>query len=150
MIKLTSEELRYMSLFELVTGVPARDCVIDDVSRNLVTFIVEKGRVGEAVGKGGANIRRLRAMIGKEVEVVAFSNDPEEIVKNALAPASVQAVKFVEKNGKKIAVVFIDFENRGKAIGRKGGRLRNAKKIAKRHCGVDDIVFGSESYSEMR
>ncbi|MEM1689655.1 MAG: NusA-like transcription termination signal-binding factor [Candidatus Hadarchaeales archaeon] len=141
MIKLTSEELKYMGLFERITGAAAKDCVIDDVSQSLVTFVVDRDKISEAIGKRGSKIKLLGKMLGKDVEVVAFSEDQVEMVKNALAPAKVQEVQIVEKNGKTIAIVYIDLENRNKAVGKGGRRIRNAKKIVRRHCGIEDIVI---------
>jgi len=144
MIKLTSEELKYMGLFERITGAAAKDCVIDDVSQSIVTFVVDKHKISEAIGKRGSKIKLLGKMLGKDVEVVAFSEDQVEMVKNALAPAKVQEVQIVEKNGKTIAIVYIDLENRNKAVGKGGRRIRNAKKIVRRHCGIEDIVISHE------
>ncbi|MEM2250807.1 MAG: NusA-like transcription termination signal-binding factor [Candidatus Hadarchaeales archaeon] len=144
MIKLTSEELKYMGLFERITGAAAKDCVIDDVSQSLVTFVVDRDKISEAIGKRGSKIKLLGKMLGKDVEVVAFSEDQVEMVKNALAPAKVQEVQIVEKNGKTIAIVYIDLENRNKAVGKGGRRIRNAKKIVRRHCGIEDIVISHE------
>jgi len=141
MIKLTTEEIRYMGLFEQVTNVPAKDCVIDDVSKSLVTFVIDADKLGRAIGRQGSNIKALSKMIGKDVEVVAFSEDCLQLVKNALAPAVVENVEIVERNGRKIAVVTMDFENRRRAIGKGGRRIRNAKKIVWRHHGIEDIVF---------
>ena len=52
-IKLTSDELRLMSLFQNVTGAVARDCIVDN-RMDRVIFVVNKGQMGLAIGKGGA------------------------------------------------------------------------------------------------
>lgn len=148
MIKLTSEELKYMGLFERITGAAAKDCVVDDISQSLVTFVVDRSKISEVIGRRGAKIRLLGKMLGKDVEVVAFSEDRIEMVKNALSPAIVQEVQILEKNGKTIAMVFMDLENRNKAVGRGGRRIRNAKKIVRRHCGIEDIVIMPEKPRE--
>jgi len=52
-IKLTSDQLRLMSLFQNVTGATARDC-IEDEKQNRVIFVVNSGKMGLAIGKGGS------------------------------------------------------------------------------------------------
>ena len=141
MIKLTTEEIRYIGLFEQITKVRARDCVIDEISKSLVTFVVDENKMGMAVGMGGSNVRRLKKIIGKDVDLVAFSEDPLQLAKNALAPAVAEKVEVVEKNGKKVIVVTMDYQNRKLAIGKGGRRIRNARKIVQRHHGIEDIVF---------
>jgi N utilization substance protein A len=56
-VRLTEEEMRYMSLFERMTEAVLRDCVERDET---VVFVVESGEMGKAIGKGGANIDRVR------------------------------------------------------------------------------------------
>ena len=43
-IKLTTEQMRMMSLFQNVTGATARDC-IDDEKQDRVIFVVNTGRI---------------------------------------------------------------------------------------------------------
>ena len=47
-IKLTSDELRLMSLFQNVTAAVARDCIVDE-KMDRVIFIVNKGQMGLAI-----------------------------------------------------------------------------------------------------
>jgi len=48
-ITLSQEEMSYIALAEDVTNAPIVDCV---EMENRVTFIVEKGKLGKAIGKG--------------------------------------------------------------------------------------------------
>ena len=57
-IKLTSDELRLMSLFQSVTSATARDCIVDE-KMDRVIFVVNKGQMGLAIGKGGSTIKQL-------------------------------------------------------------------------------------------
>ena len=52
-IKLTSDELRLMSLFQSITSATARDCIMDERMERVI-FVVNKGHMGLAIGKGGA------------------------------------------------------------------------------------------------
>lgn len=64
-IKLTSNELRLMSLFQSVTSVTARDCVVDD-KMDRVIFIISKNQMGLAIGKGGMQLNNYKMLsLGK-------------------------------------------------------------------------------------
>ena len=57
-IKLTTDQIKLMSLFQNVTGATARDC-IEDEKLDRVIFIVNQGKMGLAIGKGGTTNKRL-------------------------------------------------------------------------------------------
>ncbi|MGZ4923051.1 MAG: NusA-like transcription termination signal-binding factor, partial [Halobacteriota archaeon] len=103
-VKLTTEGIRYIALFESLTQAVARDCYIDD-ENDRVIFVVKKGDMGLAIGKNGNNINRVKRSIGKHIEIVEFSDDVEEFIANALQPVSVKKVQVVTKESKKLAYV---------------------------------------------
>lgn len=138
-VKLTSEELNYIALFEGVTGARVKDCTIEE-DGSLVTFVVNEGDIGMAIGKSGSNVKRVRNMIGRGVGVVEYSEDPVKFLKNALAPAKVKSVKISEQEGKRVATVVVDIADRGLVLGRKRRKLSNAKKLAQRHHQIHDIL----------
>ena len=139
-IKLGADEMRCIALFEGLTGARVQDCVIDE-DGNKLTFVVRKGDIGLAVGKGGNKIRRVRRVMGKSIEVIEHSTDPIEFVRNALMPARVKGVNIVERDGKKIAMVNVEERDRGVAVGRRGKKIKCAKKLVFRHHGIRDISF---------
>ena len=67
-IKLTTDQIKLMSLFQNVTGATARDC-IEDEKQDRVIFVVNQGKMGLAIGKGGATIRNLQNVVKKNVEL---------------------------------------------------------------------------------
>ncbi len=137
-IRLTEEEMRYMSLFERMTDAVVRDCVERD---DTVVFVVDAGEMGKAIGKGGANIDRVRRSLDKEVEVVEFSENEADFVANAFQPAAIDGVEVVEEDGGKVAYVDVDDSDKGLAIGKDGENIAKAKKLARRHYEFDDIVL---------
>jgi N utilization substance protein A len=140
MIRLTADEIRHIGLFESLTGTEVKDCVIDE-SGELVTFLVKERQLGKAIGRNGNRIRRIQRILGKNIEVVEFSDNPEQFVRNVLAPAKPDRVEIVERSEGRVAVVYIDFHNRKLAIGKKGRKIQNAKKLAFRHHKISNIVF---------
>ena len=137
-IKLGADEMRYIALFEGLTGAKVHDCIIHENGAKL-TFVVKVGDIGLAIGKGGNKIRRVKQMIGKSIEIVEHSTDLVEFVKNVLAPAKVRRVNIVEREGKKIALVDVEKQDRGIAVGRGGKKIQCAKKLVLRHHGIQDI-----------
>ncbi len=137
-IKLSADEMRYIALFEGLTGARVHDCIIHENGARL-TFVVKMGDIGFVIGKGGNKIKRTKRIIGKSVEVVEYSADPAKFVKNILMPAKVRGVNIVEREGKKIALIDIEEQDRGIAIGRGGRKIQCAKKLALRHHGIQDL-----------
>jgi len=140
-IKLGADEIRYIALFEGLTGAKVHDCIIYENEAKL-TFVVKAGDIGLAIGKGGNKIQRVKQVIGKSIEIVEHSTNPVEFVKNVLAPARVRGVNIVEREGKKIALIDVEKQDRGIAVGRGGKKIQCAKKLVLRHHGIQDISFG--------
>jgi N utilization substance protein A len=137
-LRLTEEEMRYMSLFERMTDAVVRDCIEHDET---VVFVVGSGEMGKAIGKGGANIDRVRRSIDKDVEVVEFSDNEAEFVANAFQPAAIEGVEVTEEDGGKVAYVEVEDSDKGLAIGKGGENIAKAKKLARRHYSFDDVVL---------
>jgi len=139
-VKLTTEGIRYIALFESLTRAVARDCYIDD-ENDRVIFVVKKGDMGLAIGKNGNNINKVKRSIGKHIEIVEFSDDVEEFIANALQPVSVKKVQVVTKESKKLAYVEVTSKDRGIAIGKNGRNIQKAKVLAQRHFGLEDVII---------
>jgi N utilization substance protein A len=138
-IRLTSDEMRYIALFESVTGAGVKDCVIGD---GCLIFVVKPGDAGVAIGRGGSHIRVLRRMLGVNVEVVEYAEDLVDFVKNSFAPARVRQVRVVERgDGERFVVVSVKPSDKGVAIGRNGRKAERNRLLVRRYFGVDDVVI---------
>ncbi|AHC51067.1 transcription elongation factor NusA [Sulfolobus acidocaldarius SUSAZ] len=138
-IKLTSEELKYMSLFQDITGVTARDCIIDD-RNNRVILLINPESMGVAIGKNGLNVRKLEKLINKSVEIVGYQENLEDLVKNLMSPARVKTIKVVQSNSKKTVYITVEPQDKGIAIGKNGRNVERAKLILKRYLDIDSVV----------
>ncbi|MPZ04879.1 MAG: NusA-like transcription termination signal-binding factor [Nitrososphaeraceae archaeon] len=144
-IKLTSDELRLMSLFQSITSVTARDCVVDD-KMDRVIFIVNKGQMGLAIGKGGMTIRQLQNVVAKKVELVEYSDDAIDFVRNILNPQMVNDVKITQRtDGSKQAVVLVDAKRKGVVVGKEGRNAEKARLLAKRYFRISNVLITSAS-----
>lgn len=138
-IKFTTKEMRYISLFESVTGANVKDCIVDDEQSRIV-FVVKQGEVGMAIGRGGRNIHTLEKMTGKKHEIIEYSEEPAQFIRNALKPAVVKEVRITERpNGKTIAVVAVSPGDKGVAIGKNGRNAERLRLLAKRYFQIQNV-----------
>jgi len=138
-IKLTSTEMRYIALFESITGASVKDCILDEDS-NRAIFMVKEGHVGMAIGKGGKNIHLLEKMTSKKHEIIEYSENPAQFIKNALKPARVTEVRITEKpDGKSIAVVQVIPKDKGIAIGKNGRNAERIRFLAKKYFQIQNV-----------
>lgn len=139
-IKLTSEEMRYIALFESVTKATVVDCLIDDKTNRLI-FVTKQGDMGLAIGRGGRNINMLRKMFGRPVEVVEYGETPEELIRNSLSPAKIRNVRMAARPDKKIMVVEVEPKYKALAIGKNGRTIEKTRMLAKRYFQVDHVLI---------
>jgi len=138
-IKLTSREMRYISLFESITGANVKDCIVNE-EQNRVIFVVKEGEIGMAIGRHGRNIHTLERMTGKKHEIIEYSEEPAQFIKNALKPAMVKEVRITERpNGKTIAVVAVNPRDKGVAIGKNGRNAERLRFLAKRYFQIQTV-----------
>jgi N utilization substance protein A len=134
-----------MSLFQSITSVTARDCVVDD-KMDRVIFIVNKGQMGLAIGKGGATIRQLQNVVARKVELVEYSDDASDFVRNILNPQMVNDVKITQRtDGSKQAVVLVDAKRKGVVVGKEGRNAEKARLLAKRYFQISNVLITSAS-----
>lgn len=148
-IKLSTEQMRMMSLFQNVTGATARDCIEDD-EQDKVMFIVNTGKMGLAIGKGGMHIKSLQNMIKQNIELVEFDEDPARFLANLLNPKLVMEVKIADRaDGSKQAVVIVDPRKKGIVVGREGRNAQKARMLAKRYFNIDSVLINGPERSTM-
>ena len=135
-IRLTNETLKFISTFEGLTRVEVKDCVVVE---DRVIFVVDdlKG----ALGKGGANIRRLKEILGRNVDVIGFSPSPERFVKNIFHNYKVKNVTIEDRENGRWAIVEIDPADKGRAIGKNRRNLKVAEEILGHHFPIKTIYI---------
>ena len=138
-IKFTGTEMRYIALFESITGANVRDCIIHEEQGRII-FVVKEGEIGVAIGKGGRNIHTLERMTGKKHEIIEYSEDPVRFIKNALKPANVREIRITERpDGRTMAVVTVNPRDKGVAIGKNGRNAERLRFLAKRYFQIQNV-----------
>ena len=137
---LTEDCMALISQFERLTGAGSRDCVIDDRNNRLI-FVVNPGEMGLAIGRQGSSIKKAMDVMGKKIEVVEYSPDPEQFIRNCFLPAKVTSVDFDGEGDSRVAHIEVSDEDRGIAIGKEGKNIFKAKKLAQRQHDVSDVLL---------
>ncbi len=84
--------------------------------------------VGACVGMRGSRVKNIvRELNNEKVDILRWHEDPEELVKEALKPAKLHAIR-LDTEKKKIYVT-VDKEELSQAIGRKGQNARLTAKL---------------------
>jgi N utilization substance protein A len=132
-----------MSLFQNVTGATARDCV-EDEKQNRVIFVVNEGKMGLAIGKGGSHIKNLQNIVKRNVEIVEYSDDATKFLKNILNSKLVSEVKLNKRDdGSLQAIVIVDPKKKGIVVGREGRNAEKARLLAKRYFEISSVLINS-------
>lgn len=99
--------------------------------------------VGACVGMKGARVKNIvRELNNEKVDIIRWSEDPEEFVREALKPAILRTITVNE--AKRVVLVTVDEEDLSKAIGRRGQNAR----LSSRLMGWDVQVRKDESKKE--
>lgn len=129
-VKLSTENIRTIALFEKVTRVHSKDCIITEHS---IYFLVDAEKMGMAIGKNGVNIKELRRISGKNIKIFGYSSKLEEFIKNIIPK-----VKSLEINDKSVSVS-VQHEDKLTVIGKGGENINTIREILKRHFGIESF-----------
>ena len=87
--------------------------------------------IGACIGERGSRIASiLKELNGEKVDIVLYSSDPAEYIKNALSPAK-DAIVNITDPMKKEALAIVNDENLSLAIGKKGTNIKLASKLTR-------------------
>jgi N utilization substance protein A len=139
-VKLSMDGIRYIALFEKITGAGARDCY-EDTENNRLLFVVTNGDMGLAIGKGGEHINNVKKAISKSIEIIEHSDDPVIFIKNAFHPIILKNINIKIIDGKRIAYVEVPTKEKGLAIGRDGKNIEKVKRLSLRHHNISDVII---------
>ena len=131
-IKYDSEMIKLMAFFESMTGAKVKDCISD----GKLIFIVEENSMGKAIGKNGANIKRLENALKRKIKLAEFSDDVLQFVRNLVYPADVAEIK--NDNGL-LTIKGRDTNTKAMLIGRDRQNINSISGIVKRFFDIREI-----------
>lgn len=126
-VKLGIDSIRTIALFERVTNVHAKDCLITD---DCVYFLVDPEKIGLAIGKNGAVIKEVRKSLGRQVKIFGYSDKPEDMINNLIP--NIKTMTF--NNGS--MVISIPSDDKVNVIGKNGRNIKAIKEIMRRHFSI--------------
>ena len=89
--------------------------------------------IGSCIGEKGSRIAGiLKELKGEKVDLVLYSEDPAEFIKNAMTPAKDVIVSIPDAEERN-ALVIVNNDNLSQAIGKKGSNIKLASKLTKYH-----------------
>jgi len=136
-IKLTGETISCIPIFENITKASVKDCI--DCEDKMI-FIVESGQLGLAIGKGGANIRILKDMLKKNIDIIEYAPEIDRFIRNIFHNYKILEIA-EDKNRKKVIRVTVSAVDKGKVIGRSGKNIELVRNIVKRYHDIEDVVI---------
>ncbi len=140
-IKISTDEIKYIGLFESMTGATVKDCIFED-NKTKIVYVVKEGDMGLAIGKNGTHAQKVKETLNKPIDIIEYSEDPVKFIKNIIWPVKVKSIHVSErKDGKKIAVLDINKKDKGLVIGKEGKNIDRIKNLLKRHHNLDDIMI---------
>lgn len=131
---LTQDDLQVIKVVEEKTGAKASDVI---TSEEEIVMIFPPGEAGKAIGKEGTNLVKLREFFNKPVIVFNDANTPEEFIKKVLHKSKVLDIQ-IDQEVKK-AVITVDPETKGVAIGKQGVNIKRLKMLMKRKFTFEDV-----------
>jgi N utilization substance protein A len=128
-MELTERELSFFSIFEAITRMMPSDFV---ESGEMLIFVVEQPKLGQAIGKNGSNINKLKERFKKRILIVADSDDAATFIRNFFNNTNILSIEQMDIMNEKTFVVTVDEKDRGIVIGRSGERIKSLKTLLKK------------------
>lgn len=100
--------------------------------------------VGACVGPKGQRIQTvIRELLGEKIDVLPYSSEPAQFIKNALSPAQVERVVILDAD-KRQALAIVEESQFSLAIGRLGSNVKLANKLCDWNIDVKTIEQAEE------
>jgi N utilization substance protein A len=129
-VKLGIESIRTIALFEKVTNVHARDCLITE---ECVYFLVDPDKIGLAIGKNGSVIKEVRKILGRQVKLFGHCSKPEDMIRGMIP--NTRGITLNDGN----IIVSIPPKEKVAVIGKNGRNIKAIKEIMARHFSIRHV-----------
>ena len=129
-IKLETQAIRAIAIFEQITGVHIKDCLVTD---ECIYFLIEPGKVGTAVGRNGSLAKHIEKMLGKRIKIYEYADTPEGLIKNMIPN-----VKNININGEEITI-YVAPQDKFTIIGRNGRNIKVIKAFLERCFSIKNV-----------
>ena len=131
-VKFDSESMKLIALFESMTGANVKDCITNEK----LIFIIGENEMGRAIGRNGANIKRMENSLKKRIKLVEYSSDVLQFIRNAIHPIEVLDINY---DSGIITIRGKDSGSKAMLIGRERRNINHLTGIVKRYFDVKEI-----------
>ncbi len=129
-VKIETDAIRIIALFESITKIHAKDCIIED---KCIYFLVDQEKIGLAVGKNGSVIKEVKKVLRKDVRVMGYPDNPEDFIKS-----QIPSVKSIQVSDGSL-ILSVPSRERVNVIGKSGRNIKIMKEILKRYFKIKDV-----------
>ncbi len=131
-ITLDTRSLDLIKMFESMVGVPVKDVM---ETEDVIFFVLEKGgtyKVFTTEDKKKA-LEKVKEILKKRVNVLDFSNDPEQFFRNLFYRYKVSALNVTAGESGYVINVKVDPNYKASAIGKGAKNLKTALALSRRY-----------------
>lgn len=119
--------IRYLNLFEKITGVRCKNCFFYN---KFIMFAVPSVLVSKAVGEGGRNVKRLFLLMRMRIKIIALPKsieEAEEFISSITTPIEFRNLEVTQDE----IIISANRQSKAILIGRNKVRLLELEKIVK-------------------
>jgi len=131
-----TEMIRTLNMFESITDVEARDCMMKE---DEAYFIVPEGKAGMAIGKGGKVVKKVQNQLGKNVKIFEYKDNLGAFVNN-LVPVDIRSLDIEDDEDGKRVEIKVSNDNKGRLVGKDGENIESIREILARTHNVDEVT----------
>ena len=131
-----TEMIRTLSMFESLTDVEARDCMMKE---DEAYFIVPEGKAGMAIGKGGKVVKKVQNQLGKNVKIFEYKDNLGAFVNN-LVSVDIRSLNIEDTENGKTVEINVSNDNKGRLVGKDGDNIDSIRDILKRTHNVNQVT----------
>jgi transcription antitermination factor NusA-like protein len=124
---LDMRDLRYLNLFEKITGVRTRYCF---EYNNAIIFSVPKNLIPRCLGPDAKNIRRMSEILRKRIKVIPLPrsiNDIRQFIEAIVSPVTFKNIEISQNE----VILTAGIQSKAALIGRNKRRFLEMQKIIK-------------------
>ncbi|RME31772.1 NusA-like transcription termination signal-binding factor [Candidatus Woesearchaeota archaeon] len=96
-------------------------------------FIIETGKLMQALGKDGANVKKLSAQLNKRIKIAEFNPDIKLFIRNLIHPLRVRETQLDTPEEGIVTLMDDDVKTKGLIIGAKAQNLRFYERIVQKY-----------------
>lgn len=125
--------IKVISLFESITKTQLRDCF---EMGDTLYFVLDTESMGKAIGKSGANVKRLQALMKRKIKMLEHSEDLATFIRNLIYPITARQIEITEG---KIVITGQETKDKAILIGRNASNLNQLKSIIQRYFEITEL-----------